>query len=177
MGEPVKSCKTHFPLVSPVRLTALLVFLTFKLTIVKFQNKYLERLVHEWEQHGKIIIGVDYDSTISPYHTIDNVEDINRCIRLLKDAQLVGCYTIIHTACNEDRHEEIYNYCKKIGIHVDTINETPIGLEYGKKGSKPYCNLFLDDRAGFREAMTLLEEAIYLQRSYKRSQIHLDEIG
>ena len=141
------------------------------------ENKYLKRLVNEWNQHGKIIIGVDFDSTIRMYHSIDNPEDVKRCIKLLQEAQLVGCYTIIHTACNADRHEEILGYCKDIGIHVDTINETPIGLEYGKKGSKPYCNLFLDDRAGFREAMTLLEEAIYRQRSYRRSQIHLDEIG
>ena len=48
-------------------------------------KKYIDRLVNEWQSHGKIIIGVDFDSTISPYHTLDNQEDIDRTIKLLKD--------------------------------------------------------------------------------------------
>lgn len=140
-------------------------------------KKYIDRLVNEWQTHGKVIIGVDFDSTISPYHTLDNQEDIDRTIRLLKDCQLVGCYTVIHTACNEDRHEDIMAYCSKIGIHVDSINQTPIQLPYGKKGSKPYCNHFLDDRAALPAALDILEEAMILTRAYKYSQINRDEIG
>ena len=28
---------------------------------------YLERLEEEWKMHGKIIVAVDYDDTISPW--------------------------------------------------------------------------------------------------------------
>lgn len=140
-------------------------------------KKYIDRLVNEWQTHGKVIIGVDFDSTISPYHTFDNQEDIDRTIKLLKDCQLVGCYTVIHTACNQDRYEEIMSYCDKIGIKVDSINQTPIELPYGNKGSKPYCNHFLDDRAALPAALDILEQAMVLTRSYKYSQVHRDEIA
>lgn len=128
-------------------------------------QKYLERLVAEWATHGKIIIGVDFDSTISPYHTLDNPDDVKRAIKVLSDCQAVGCYTVIHTACNPDRHKDILEYCEKVGLKVDTINKTPFAMEYGKEGSKPYCNIFIDDRAALPASLDILEEAMYKQRS------------
>ncbi len=128
-------------------------------------QKYLDRLINEWAAHGKIIIGVDFDSTISPYHTLDNDEDIKRAIKVLSDCQAVGCYTVIHTACRPDRYEDILTYCDKIGLKVDTINKTPINMEYGQSGSKPYCNHFLDDRAALPASLDILEEAMYKQRA------------
>lgn len=140
-------------------------------------KKYIDRLIQEWQTHGKIIVGVDFDSTISPYHTIDNQEDIDRTIKLLKDCQNVGCYTVIHTSCNKDRYEEILKYCKDIDITVDSINENPIDLPYGKQGSKPQCNIYLDDRAALPAALDILDEAMYKTRAFKYSQINRDEIG
>lgn len=139
-------------------------------------QKYIDRLTKEWNTHGKIVIGVDFDSTLYPYGTIDNSEDIAKVIVLLKDCRFVGCYIMIHTASSELRHPEIKTYCEEIGIKVDSINSNPINLPYGNEG-KPYANIYLDDRAGLNEACTILSEALYRQRSYLRSQIHLDEIG
>ena len=139
-------------------------------------NKYTERLIKEWNQHSKIVIGVDYDSTISPWHTIDNKEDIERTIKVLQDCMLVGAYIVINTCSNSDRYREISEYCVKIGIKVDEINNNAIDLPYGKSG-KIYANIYLDDRSGLTQALDILEEAMYRQRAYKRSQIHLDEIG
>lgn len=132
-------------------------------------DKYTQRLVDEWNTHGKIVIGVDFDSTISPYHTMDNQEDITRAIKLLSDCQNVGCYTVIHTACNSDRHQDILDYCTKVGLRVDEINRTPkdLPIEYGREGSKIYANVFIDDRAGFTQAMDMLEDAMLRQRSNK----------
>lgn len=140
-------------------------------------KKYIDRLVNEWKTHGKIIIGVDFDNTLSPYHTFDNKEDVERTIKILKDCQNVGCYTVIHTNCDWDRHREIVEYCQKIGIKVDSINQNPIDLPYGKEGTKPFCNHFLDDRSALPAALDVLEEAMYMQRSYNYSQVHRDEIG
>lgn len=140
-------------------------------------KKYSDRLSEEWKTHGKIILGIDFDNTISPYHTLENQEDIDRTINILKNCQLVGCYTVIHTACNDDRYSEIMSYCDKIGIKVDSINQTPIELPYGQKGSKPYCNHFLDDRAALPAALDILEEAMYKQRAFNYSQVNRDEIG
>lgn len=62
---------------------------------MKRNRKYVLRLIKEWREHGKIIIGVDYDSTISPYHTIDNSEDILKTIKLLKVAISVANYIVL----------------------------------------------------------------------------------
>ena len=139
-------------------------------------NKYQERLTKEWIEHGKIIIAVDYDSTISPYHTIDNSEDIQRCIKLLQDAHYTGAYIVINTACNHDRYEEIQKYCEGIKLPIDAINKTPLDLPYGKTG-KVYANLYLDDRAGFIEAMNLLEACMYQVRGQKETNKQLDDVA
>lgn len=130
------------------------------------KNKYSQRLLGEWIKHGKIIIASDFDSTISPFRgevPLDNEEDIARCIDLLKACQQTGCYLIIHTACKEDRHQSIKDYCAKVGLKVDTINQNPVPLTYGNNG-KPFANIFLDDRAGLNEAMDILESALYQYR-------------
>ncbi len=131
---------------------------------------YIDRLYKEWTTHGKIIIGVDFDTTISPYG-IENGSDISRTISVLKFAMQTGCYIVIHTSCKADRHQEIRNYCKEIGLKVDTINQTPIDLPYGKEGSKPYCNHFLDDRAGLPASLDILEVAMYKVRGDQQSKI------
>lgn len=130
---------------------------------------YIDRLSAEWQLHGKIIICVDFDSTLSPYGSLANADDIKRTINLLKQCQAVGCYTVIHTACNEDRYQSIQDYCTALHLKVDTINKTPIEMEYGKAGSKPYANHFLDDRAALPASLDILEEAMVAARVSKYS--------
>lgn len=122
---------------------------------------YLNRLINEWKQHGKIIVAVDFDDTISPWKLegFDPEETIN----ILKIVKQVGAYLVVFTACNPDRYDEIREYCHSIGLPVDTINETPIDLPYGKHG-KIYANIFIDDRAGINEALRILEMAAYKVR-------------
>lgn len=129
-------------------------------------NIYIERLVIEWMVHGKIIVSVDYDSTISPYRSIDNIEDINRCINLVKEAKEVGAYITIFTASDIDRFMDISAYCKSKGITIDSINKTPIDVEFGNF-SKIYANIYLDDRAGFIEAMNILEAAMHMVKGLR----------
>jgi thiol-disulfide isomerase/thioredoxin len=133
---------------------------------------YLERLEEEWRQHGKIIIACDYDDTISPWKL--KGFDPTRTIEVLKVAQHTGAYLVIFSACNPDRYDEIRDYCSKLGLKVDAINETPIDLPYGKHG-KIYANIFIDDRAGLNESLNILEFAMYRIRGSK--QTVLLEIG
>ena len=133
-------------------------------------QKYKDRTFNEWKQHGKIIICVDFDNTISPYDTFQNDDDIEQCIKLLRECQQVGCYIVIHTACNPDRHLQILTWCSSIGVNVDCINRTPIEMQYGKPGSKPYANIFLDDRAGLLQSMEILSDAMYRMRAHKAAE-------
>lgn len=132
-------------------------------------NKYVNRLFGEWVQHGKIILAVDFDSTLSPWETIDNQEDINRCIELVKLCQLTGCYLTIFTACAPDRYNSIQEYCQSRGIIVDSINENPIHVKYGNN-RKIYFNHLLDDRSGFVQSMDILETAMHLYRQHLHVQ-------
>ncbi len=129
-------------------------------------NIYVQRLVEEWKQHGKIIIGVDYDDTISLYRQDFNKSDVYRTIDLLKHVFLTGAYIVVFTACNVDRYEDIQKHCEEMQIPISAINKTPVDLPYGKNGAKIYANIFLDDRAGLNEALNILETALYQYRAF-----------
>lgn len=131
---------------------------------------YLDRLVEEWEQHGKIIIAVDFDDTISPWK-MGSFVDFERIISILKEAKLTGAYIVIFTSCSPDRFYEIKEYCGSKGLSIDSINVNPIQLPYGNHG-KIYANIFIDDRAGLNESLEILELAIYQRRAQTRSEIH-----
>lgn len=124
-----------------------------------FTLTHAQRLFEEWEQHKKIIIGVDYDDTISPWRTTPQ-EICNLVIKEIIRSQKVGAFIVIHTACDPSRYMEIREYCNKVGIKVDSINQNPIDLPYGTaERSKIFANIFLDDRGGLGEALTILKMA------------------
>jgi hypothetical protein len=144
------------------------------MSIVK--NKYSQRLFEEWKIHGKIIISTDFDDTIFAYRENFNEEDIQRTIKLLQLAHYTGAYIVVFTACNTDRFSEIQEYCEKVKIPIDAINNNPIALPYGNNG-KIYYNINLCDRSGLNEALDILESALYQYRGFKESNKQLDEIG
>lgn len=129
-------------------------------------DKYTARLVKEWREHGKIIIAVDYDSTISAWPTIENSEDIERTIQLLQVAHQTGAHIVVFTACKQDRFEAIQKHCDEKQIPISGINVSPVETIYGN-GQKLYANIFLDDRAGLIQALDMLERAMYIIRSDK----------
>lgn len=122
-------------------------------------NIYTERLVKEWRTHGKIVLAVDFDSTLYPYHTIENQKDIDRTIQLVQLAHAIGAYVVIFTASEKERFPFIQEYCDSIKIPISSINENPIELPYGKNG-KIFYNLNICDRSGITQALDILDEAI-----------------
>lgn len=139
-------------------------------------NIYVKRLFEEWKKHGKIIIAVDFDDTICMWNPHFNKPDIERVIKLIKQAYLTGAYIVIFTASDIDRYPEIQKYCDELQIPISAINTNPIDLPYGKNG-KIYANIFLDDRAGLIESCNILEEALYQVRSYQQTTKHLDDVA
>lgn len=134
-------------------------------------NKYIDRLIVEWDKHGKIVVAVDYDDTISPwgFNSEEDLNQMNFIINLLKKVKETGAYITIWSACDKDRFPEITEYCKSKGLEVDSINQNPIDLPYGKD-RKIYANIYLDDRGGLNESLNILQEAMYQQRSYLQQQ-------
>jgi hypothetical protein len=132
-------------------------------------NPYLDRLVKEWTEHGKIIIAVDFDDTISPWKMTDF--DFSKVIDILIKAKQTGAYIVIFTACSSERFDEIRNYCSSKGLEIDSINENPIPLPYGQH-RKIYANIFIDDRAGLNESLNILEFAMYKIRGSKERPMY-----
>lgn len=129
-------------------------------------NKYTKRLIHEWRTYGKIIISVDYDSTLCYWPTIDNQEDIDKTIALLQVAKETGAYITVFTASDSDKFQEIQEHCEKIKLPIDSINVNAIPLPYGNHG-KIYYNINLCDRSGLKEALQTLSDAMYVIRGEK----------
>jgi hypothetical protein len=133
-------------------------------------NKYQSRLYNEWLAHGKCIIAVDFDGTISPFPNIDNQRDIDYAIEVLQLCKAVGCYIVINTATNKSRFDVIRRHCKDVGLDIDAINENVMpNLPYGHDG-KVYANVYVDDRSfGFVEGLKQLEwVAILVDRAKKK---------
>lgn len=142
------------------------------------RNKYEERLFQEWINHGKIIIAVDYDDTISPwkFKSEEDLKFYENVFDILKNAKYTGAYITVWSACNPDRFDEIRSYCKSKGLEIDSINANPIDVPYGKD-KKIYANIYLDDRAGLMESLTMLHNIMYDVRGHRESQKHLDDVA
>ena len=147
------------------------------MTIEPRIRKYVDRLLDEWKSHGKIIISVDYDDTLSHWK-LNNEDDITRTVKVIKEATLTGAYIVIFTACDHARYPEIKNYCTEMGLLIDSINQNPIELPYGKEqGSKIYYNINLCDRSGLTQALDILEAAMYKYRGYLQNKKPAIEVG
>jgi len=140
-------------------------------------DKYVTRLYNEWVEHGKIIIGVDFDDTLKPWK-LNEQEELNFVVKALKLAMETGCYLVVFTACRTDRYAEIEEHCRQLGLVIDKINQNPIELPYGNQ-NKIYANIFIDDRAGLYEAIEILESAAYRVRGkrYADETARLPEIA
>ena len=133
-------------------------------------DKYTQRLLDEWIQHGKIIIAVDIDDTILPFRTATQ-QECDNTINLIKECQAVGAYVIIYTCRNEAGQAEALEYCKTKDLHIDAVNKNPEGvkLPYGHT-AKPYANIFLDDRAQLDAAKERLSHCMHMVRAKQWSE-------
>lgn len=117
-----------------------------------------ERLVKEYETHGKLVVGFDFDNTVYDCHA--NGGNYMNVIKLLQRCKELGFILCLYTA--EARPEHLnwkVLYCEKYGIKPDYVNDSPLlgGVE---KTNKPFFNILLDDRAGLESAFYTLEHVV-----------------
>lgn len=128
----------------------------------------VDRLVGEWIIHDDILLGVDFDDSISPYKHCSK-EQCDDLVSIILRAQKVGATIIIHTAGHINNFGWIREYCANLGIKVASINVNPKEMHFGNWG-KPYANWFLDDRAGLVYAKRVLERALEIVEHYKANR-------
>lgn len=114
-----------------------------------------KRLLREYTNYDKFIIGVDFDNTIKPVNKNNSCKDIIELLqRCSKDPKIIIC---LWTICSkkEDKQRKL-NYCKSLGIRVDYFDESPFKIG-DWNGNKQYFNILLDDRAGLESAYNNLK--------------------
>tara|TARA_R110000851_G_scaffold41665_1_gene104371 strand:- start:1119 stop:1496 length:378 start_codon:yes stop_codon:yes gene_type:complete len=120
---------------------------------MEVNNNNLAKLHKVFKEHGKIIIGVDFDDTVFPLDP--ECASMCKAVRLLlqecKVYSILCLYTVADTQSLEYKKEIMSLW----GIPVDYVNESPVKLG---DGSKPYFNILLDDKAGLYETYLLLQK-------------------
>jgi len=118
----------------------------------------LNRLRNEYKKHKKLIIAVDFDDTVFPYH--DTGHTYTRILNLVARASKLGFYIVVWTASSPDRYPLIEAFYKEKSIQIASINKNPVeNMPFGNHG-KIYYNLLLDDRAGLGQASDILEKLL-----------------
>lgn len=124
-------------------------------------------LVKKYNQFGTLYIGVDFDNTLLPYGATDffgeddgllyvdqGFVDIVDLLRKCKSLGLKLCLWSLPTS--QENLDWKVEWCKRYGIEMDYINESPLLNEHSQKYKKPHFNLLLDDVAGLESSYSIL---------------------
>ena len=109
----------------------------------------VQRLIKEWEEHGRLIIAFDFDNTVYDYHK--QGLDLTRIRKAVIEAHRAGHEVYCFTANNDQKF--VKEFCKLVLGFEPEINYASI--DFGTR--KPFYSLFLDDRAGLGSAIQTLE--------------------
>lgn len=120
------------------------------------RNPLLVSLLKAYEDHGNIIIGTDFDDTIFPFNTDE--DNVLRCKKTVLLLSKVKNYATICLNSVADAQSLVYkeHIMELYGIPPSYVNESPV-KKWGEC-TKPYFNIYLDDKAGLNEALEVLEE-------------------
>lgn len=114
----------------------------------------LNRIIDEYRKYGKIIVAYDFDGTVYDFH--NEGCKYPRVMNLLR-ALRPYAHFVVYSASKEDRYEMIKRYLEDNSLPCDALNENIPGLNI-PNGKKLYYNILLDDRAGLREGVEILEQ-------------------
>lgn len=120
----------------------------------------INRLIKEYRKHGRLVVAYDFDNTVYDFH--NKGYRFDKVIDLIRKAHNLGCYLIVYSCSDSDRHDFIREYLNSNGIPFDSINENCPETNFS--GGKLYYNILLDDRAGLESAYDNLGDALnYLE--------------
>ena len=114
-------------------------------------NAAIFRLIREYEEHGSLVIAVDFDNTIYDFHNVNL--DMSAAKLAVKTAYALGLEVFCFTA-NAD--EDLVRHVWARDLDIDSVAINKSSLDHLFKGRKPFYSLLLDDRAGLGDAINLL---------------------
>lgn len=125
-------------------------------------RKAIDRLKREYQEHGKLIIGLDFDNTIYDYY--EEGLDLEPVIELLRKCKDLGFIMCLHSLVPQNADMTAYDkreYCEKLGIKVDFINSSPVLTDQDSfVPNKPFYSILLDDRAGLSASYNILKTTL-----------------
>lgn len=121
----------------------------------------VERLITEWNTHGKLVIGLDIDNTVHDYY--GKGYTYKKIIGLIRICKEIGAHITVCTCRDESEFSDIRGILDTDGIPYDSINENPSFITF--TGKKPYYNILLDDRAGLSSAYHALLDAAMIRKA------------
>lgn len=119
------------------------------------------RLLNEYDKHGSLVIGCDFDGTLRDFHGEGTTYEMVR--QLLRDLKEIGCKIVIWTAFED--HVEVEQICKQNNIPFDSINTDGIPLPWETR--KPFFSALLDDRSGLIQVYNDLSLLVKTVKSEK----------
>lgn len=122
-----------------------------------------DRLLAEYEKHGGLCIGFDFDGTVHDYH--NKGYTYSMIINLLRDLKEIGCVLVCWTAYKD--HKYVIEFLEKHDIPFDGVNTDGIKLPWETR--KPFFSALLDDRAGL---IQVYDDLTALVRTIKNSTNH-----
>ncbi len=123
----------------------------------------VQRLIKEWEEHGKLIIAFDFDNTVYDYHK--QGLDLTRARNAIMEAHKAGHEVYCFTANNDEKF--VKDFCKLTLGFEPEVNYSSIDNLFGTR--KPFYSLLLDDRAGLGSAIQILEA---VNKHIKTKRLH-----
>ena len=118
---------------------------------------HLDRCINAYQEHGSLIIGVDFDHTIRcPITGMFYITVVD----LLKKAHKQG-HTICIWTANEDQ-TTVQAHLESVGIQYHHFNASPILERPGIR--KSHFNLLLEDTAGLSKAISTLTQFLVITK-------------
>lgn len=115
-------------------------------------ERLLKHLTESKHIHGRVIIGFDFDDTVSPLRESHwSLAPVRTALKNAKDA---GHFLICVTNNTDEDH--VRKFCKEHGFEPDLINQNFV--EEFKSHSKIYCNIYLDDKAALMATTATLNK-------------------
>ena len=106
------------------------------------KGRSYERLFNEYQKHGSLFIGFDFDGTVHDYHKTGATYELVK--QLLRDLKKIGCTLICWTAYKDLNY--VQEFLEANDIPFDGINTN--GVELPWETRKPFFSALLDDRSG-----------------------------
>jgi hypothetical protein len=112
-----------------------------------------KELLKVYKEHGKIIIGLDFDNTI--FALKNELEGGCEAVREVVIETQDNATICLYTVASDQELKYKAHIARDYGINISYINESPVKIG---NGDKPYFNILLDDKAGLSEALGILIE-------------------